>query len=85
MNLKRFWKRNKNALIAGVAAATIVCYGTTANAQANDQAFQDSIDQINALVTAIAAMTVTFTGLVITPLGIKSAVRSYDHIVLRNL
>jgi len=84
MTLRRFWKRNKNAVIAGLAAVTIVGSPTVANAQVG-QGFQDSIDQINTLVTAIAAMTTTFTGLVITPLGIKSAVRSYDHIVLRNL
>ncbi|MBE9124896.1 MULTISPECIES: hypothetical protein [unclassified Coleofasciculus] len=67
------------ALVASLA----ICFSAApVRAQTS---FDDSIKQIDTLVATLGAMIVTFSGLVISPLGIRSAARAYDHIVLRNL
>lgn len=67
------------ALVASLAIFSAV------PVRAQDNSFQQSIQQIDTLVATLGAMIVTFSGLVISPLGIRSAARAYDHIVLRNL
>lgn len=47
--------------------------------------FDESLDMIEAVVSAMVGMVGAFTAAVITPMGISAATKTFRHVVLANV
>ncbi len=70
----------RNGLVALFAAFLVVGLATSARAD-----FDAEIGKIQDVTDSLAGMVAAFTDVVVLPMGISSAVKTFRHVVLMNV
>ncbi|WP_107668954.1 hypothetical protein [Cyanothece sp. BG0011] len=73
----------RNACLALLTTSLVVGGATVVQAQNVD--FQEEMDKITTLAITLAGVVAVMTDVVILPMGISSAVRTFRHVVLQNV